>query len=98
MVSTPLLSSDMSDPAQDSQTQLYSGEVILTVCIQVDRIDGYSAEGVAEEAKESLIQQLSTVPGCTVLLEDHDLSQVNRTPDFWDKVDEAYDRKKNDGR
>lgn len=88
----------MSNPADDKGTKLYSGEVILTVCIQVDRIDGYSAEGVAEEAKDSMVTQLSTVPGCSVTLEDHDLSEVNRTPDFWDIVDEAYDRKKNDGR
>lgn len=87
----------MSNPAEESGTKLYSGEVILTVCIQVDKIDGYSAESVAEEAKDSMVTQLSTVPGCSVVLEDYDLSEVNRTPDFWDKIDEAYDRKKNDG-
>lgn len=87
----------MSNPAEESGTKLYSGEVILTVCISVNRIDGYSPEGVAEEAKDSLVNVLSTVPGCSVVLEDYDLSEVNRTPDFWDKVDRAYDRKKNDG-
>lgn len=88
----------MMDPAEKSDPlHLYSGEVYLTVCVTVEKLEAESIAVLEEKVKSAVQDQLIPEPparSISVTLEDSDVMCVNRTPDFWDIVDMKYDQKK----
>ena len=87
----------MTDPQEAPEDKRFSGTICISVYVKVEEITGNNAGEVAEEAVTGLQDNLRNHPQYDhIELESHDLWQVNREPDFWDKVDDAYDAKKHE--
>lgn len=82
------------DPNETPDYKFYSGDIFLSVRVTVSKVEAHSIEEVADSGKDAIANLLHQLPNVAVSLDDHDLCEVNRRPDFWDKVDEAYDRRK----
>ena len=84
------------NPPDEPELKLFSGDVFLTVCVVCNKAEAHSAGDLEQSTLEALKNQLSTnsseVSRVTIELEDSDLIQVDRAPDWWDRVDEARDR------
>jgi len=89
------------DPSIDPEpTPTYSGEVYITICMQVEDLpreteaevetDCLHAVNHLLEASPSLFESLSAT------FEDSDLYQTNRPKGYFDLVDDAYDRLKDE--
>lgn len=85
----------MNDPQDAPEDKMFSGSIAITVYMKIENVSGNDANQVANEAVSALKHCLRNEPEYDLIeLDSHDLWQTNREPDFWDKVDAAYDRVK----
>lgn len=86
------------NPPDEPELKLFSGDVFFTVCVVCNKAEAYSVRDLEQSTLDALKSQLSTdsseVSRVNISLEDSDLIQVDRGPDWWDRVDEARDRMK----
>jgi len=90
----------MMNPPDDPELKLYSGDVFLTICVVHTKTEASSIEELEQDTLKAVRGLFSTdsseIASINIELEDSDLMQVNREPDWWDKVDAARDHLKNE--
>ena len=81
------------DPIEDRNPREFEGIVYLTVICKFTKTEASSKSSLAEEIRSTIKSKLSDFD-CNVEVEDTDISEVSPEPTFWDKVDAAYQHKK----
>ena len=85
----------MNPDEYEDPTPTYTGEVYITVCVQIEDMEADSEAEVSSQALSSLkgcLEQANYEAG--VVIEDWDLYQSNAPKGFLELADDAYDRAK----
>tara|TARA_R110000751_G_scaffold12396_1_gene42447 strand:- start:98 stop:361 length:264 start_codon:yes stop_codon:yes gene_type:complete len=85
----------MNPDEHEDPTPTYTGEVYITVCVQIEDVEGDSENEVASQALSTLKKLLAaTNYEAGVVIEDWDVWQSNTPKGFLELSDDAYDRAK----
>lgn len=81
------------DPNEDRNPREFEGIVYLTVIFKFTKTEAENKTILAQEIRSAVQHKLSDFD-CSVEVEDTDISEVSPEPTFWDRVDAAYQHKK----
>ena len=90
----------MNPDEHEDPTPTYTGEVYITVCVQIEDMEADSEDEVASQALSTLKECLNNHHSvfanyeAGAVIEDWDLYKSNAPKGFLELADDAYDRAK----